>query len=203
MAQFPIEEGKIFLLGQRMSAGFKANSHIYASPPINPLDLDEMLSAYVADKDAAVAAQAAAEQATVRKQATIQMLTDKIKKNLRYAEMIVDFDDAKLKAIGWGGRRERTPLVAPGQAPNLVSLEQGEGWIRLAWKKPREGGKPSTYEIRRREWGGDGEWNTVATSTILGITLTGQERGKELEYGVAPVNKAGEGPISNTVQAVL
>nr|VFK00866.1 MAG: hypothetical protein BECKH772B_GA0070898_102092 [Candidatus Kentron sp. H]VFK01401.1 MAG: hypothetical protein BECKH772A_GA0070896_102261 [Candidatus Kentron sp. H]VFK04787.1 MAG: hypothetical protein BECKH772C_GA0070978_102072 [Candidatus Kentron sp. H] len=175
MARFPIEEGKIFLLGQRMSTGLKTNSDIYPAPPINPLDLDEILAAYSADKDAAVAAQSTAERATVKKQASLQTLTDTIKKNLRYAEMIVDFDDAKLKAIGWGGRKERTPLAAPGQAPTLVSVEQGDDWIRLAWKKPRDGGKPATYEIRRREW----------------------------EYGVVAMNKAGEGPISNTVMAVL
>nr|VFJ68663.1 MAG: Fibronectin type III domain-containing protein [Candidatus Kentron sp. FM]VFJ73040.1 MAG: Fibronectin type III domain-containing protein [Candidatus Kentron sp. FM]VFK20240.1 MAG: Fibronectin type III domain-containing protein [Candidatus Kentron sp. FM] len=203
MAQFPLEEGKVFLLGQRVSAGLKVNSDIYPAPPVNPLDLDAALAAYSADKDAAVAAYAAAEQATVRKQATLQALSDQIKMNLRYAEMITGFDDAKLKAIGWGGRRERTPLAAPGQASNLVSVEQGDDWITLSWKKPKDGGKPSSYEIRRREWGGDADWDTVGTSTSLEVTLTDQERGKELEYGVVSLNRAGEGAISNTVMAVL
>nr|VFK01551.1 MAG: hypothetical protein BECKLFY1418A_GA0070994_11512 [Candidatus Kentron sp. LFY] len=35
------------------------------------------------------------------------------------------------------------------------------------------------------------------------ITLTGQPRGKELEYGVVAANKAGEGPVNNTVMAVF
>ncbi|UCC29353.1 MAG: fibronectin type III domain-containing protein [Phycisphaerales bacterium] len=34
-------------------------------------------------------------------------------------------------------------------------------------------------------------------------TLSGQERGKEWEYRVIAVNKAGEGEASNTVMAVL
>nr|VFJ55017.1 MAG: Fibronectin type III domain-containing protein [Candidatus Kentron sp. FM]VFJ75052.1 MAG: Fibronectin type III domain-containing protein [Candidatus Kentron sp. FM]VFK17830.1 MAG: Fibronectin type III domain-containing protein [Candidatus Kentron sp. FM] len=186
-----------------MSAGLKVNSDTYPAPPVNPLDLDEALTTYAADKDAAVAAHAAAKQTTVKKQASLQALSDKIKINLRYAEMVTGFDDAKLKAIGWGGRKEKTPLAAPGQVPNLVTTEQGDDWITLAWKKPREGGKPSTYEIRRREWGGDADWDTVATSTSLEVTLTEQERGKELEYCVVTVNRAGEGPNSNTVMVVL
>lgn len=35
------------------------------------------------------------------------------------------------------------------------------------------------------------------------ITLSDQERGRELEYRIIPVNKAGEGEPSNTVMAVL
>nr|VFK44878.1 MAG: hypothetical protein BECKTC1821E_GA0114239_10419 [Candidatus Kentron sp. TC]VFK50165.1 MAG: hypothetical protein BECKTC1821D_GA0114238_10935 [Candidatus Kentron sp. TC]VFK59007.1 MAG: hypothetical protein BECKTC1821F_GA0114240_102827 [Candidatus Kentron sp. TC] len=35
------------------------------------------------------------------------------------------------------------------------------------------------------------------------IALAGQERGKELEFRVAAVNKSGEGMASNTVTAVL
>jgi len=35
------------------------------------------------------------------------------------------------------------------------------------------------------------------------ITLSGQERGKEWEYRVIAVNKAGESEASNTVMAVL
>ena len=35
------------------------------------------------------------------------------------------------------------------------------------------------------------------------ITLSGQERGKEWEYRVIAVNRAGEGAPSNTVMVVL
>nr|VFJ63263.1 MAG: Fibronectin type III domain-containing protein [Candidatus Kentron sp. FM]VFJ64053.1 MAG: Fibronectin type III domain-containing protein [Candidatus Kentron sp. FM]VFK17157.1 MAG: Fibronectin type III domain-containing protein [Candidatus Kentron sp. FM] len=203
MATFPTEEEKIFTLGRDVSRGLKENSDIYPAPPIDVLTLDEKLTAYEDARGATVAAQAAAEQATANKNTALRDLTDTIKLELRYAEMTVNFDDDKLKSIGWGGRRGKTPLARPGQVTNLVGTEQGEDWIALAWKKPRDGGRPSTYEVRRREWGGDANWDTVGTATALEATLTGQERGKEWEYGVVAINRAGEGSISNTVMAVL
>ena len=38
-----------------------------------------------------------------------------MKADIRYAENTVNFDDDKLKIIGWAGRKERTPLAPPGQ----------------------------------------------------------------------------------------
>nr|VFJ70264.1 MAG: hypothetical protein BECKFM1743C_GA0114222_105502 [Candidatus Kentron sp. FM]VFJ73449.1 MAG: hypothetical protein BECKFM1743A_GA0114220_107192 [Candidatus Kentron sp. FM]VFK10559.1 MAG: hypothetical protein BECKFM1743B_GA0114221_101448 [Candidatus Kentron sp. FM] len=203
MATYPLEEGKIFILGQEMSRGLKANPDLFPTPPMDATTLDEALAAYVSARGEAVAAQATAEQATATKRAALEALSGGIKSNLRYAEMMVHFDDAKLKTIGWGGRREPTPLTAPGRALDLVDTEQGEGWIKLAWEKPADGGKASTYKVLSREWGGDGEWKTADTTTALEITLAGQERGKDLEYVVVSVNRAGEGPESNTVRAVL
>nr|VFJ66378.1 MAG: hypothetical protein BECKDK2373B_GA0170837_11676 [Candidatus Kentron sp. DK] len=150
MATFPKEEGNIFTLGQEMSAGLKANSETFPVPPVNALDLDAALSDFTAKRDAAVAAQSAAAQTIVDKQTSLQNLSDKIKSNIRYAEQAVDFDDVKLKTIGWSGRKDPTPLDAPGRAQDLVSGEQGEGSIELLWKKPISGGKVSAYEIRRR-----------------------------------------------------
>ena len=115
----------------------------------------------------------------------------------------VDFDDAKLKTIGWGGRKEPTPLAAPGRARDSMSGEQGEGTIQLSWKKPTDGGKVAAYEIRCRERTGHMGWKTVGTAMDTKVTLTGQERNKELEYVVVAMNKAGGGPVSNVVMAVL
>ena len=46
-----------------------------------------------------------------------------------------------------------------------------------------------------------GPWTDVAIESE--ITLSAQKRGKEWEYRVIAVNKAGEGTPSNTVMAVL
>nr|VFJ49402.1 MAG: hypothetical protein BECKFM1743A_GA0114220_100713 [Candidatus Kentron sp. FM]VFJ76102.1 MAG: hypothetical protein BECKFM1743C_GA0114222_109101 [Candidatus Kentron sp. FM]VFK10501.1 MAG: hypothetical protein BECKFM1743B_GA0114221_101425 [Candidatus Kentron sp. FM] len=203
MATFPTEEGKIFTLSQNISRGLKENSDIYPSPPIDTLDLDEKITAYENARGAAILAQAAAEQATADKNAALQALTETMKLELRYAEMTVNYDDTKLKTLGWGGRREKTPLAIPGQVVRLVSVEQGDDWIKLAWGKPGDGGKPSSYEVLVRERTGDADYRTQATTIATEVTLTNQERGKELEYVVEAVNRAGRGPISNAVMAVL
>nr|VFK01464.1 MAG: Fibronectin type III domain-containing protein [Candidatus Kentron sp. H]VFK01503.1 MAG: Fibronectin type III domain-containing protein [Candidatus Kentron sp. H]VFK05041.1 MAG: Fibronectin type III domain-containing protein [Candidatus Kentron sp. H] len=119
----------------------------------------------------------------------------------------MDYDNAKLKLIGWGGRKTATPLEAPGQAGNLVIRSQGEGRIDLAWEKPAAGGKVAAYKIKCRpriiEGTTGAAWANADTAMETEITLAGQQQGKELEYCVVAVNKAGEGVASNTVTAVL
>jgi len=204
MATFPSEEIKIIKLGLDMSSGLKANASLYPAPPVDPVTLDEALATCATLRETAVAAQSAAEQATAAKQAGVQALADKIRLNLRYAEMMVEFDDAKLKAIGWAGRKERTQRTAPGQPLALMAAEQGEGWIKLKWKKPTTGGKVAAYKILCRErTGSSGEWKSQDTAVPTEFTLTGQPRGKELEYAVMAVNGVGAGPMSNMVMAVL
>ena len=46
-------------------------------------------------------------------------------------------------------------------------------------------------------------WQEVANAVISEATLVEQPRGKELEYRIIAVNKAGEGEPSNIVAVVL
>ena len=116
-----------------------------------------------------------------------------MKADLRYAENTVDFDDHRLKLIGWGGRKAKTSLEAP---------RQDEGWIFLDWKEPMDGGKVAAYKVQRRERP-SGPWSEAGMAIESEITLSSQERGKEWEYRVIAVNKAGEGQPGNTVMAAL
>jgi len=202
MARFPKSESEIFALAQEMVTGLNANAAVYPSPPVSVADLGSALSAFVTAKNASTAAQAAAEQTTATKDEALQTLVDDMKADLRYAENTVDFDDDKLKLIGWGGRKAKTSLEAPGQARTLEAPRQGEGWIFLDWKAPTDGGKVAAYKIQRRERP-SGPWSDVGLAIESEITLSDQERGKEWEYRVIAVNKAGEGQPSNTVMAVL
>ncbi len=202
MARFPLKEPEIAQLAQEMGAGLAANILIYPAPPVSPLDLGALLSAYSTAKIALVAAQAAAEEATTTKDDVLDLLVDGMKSDLRYAENTVDYDDDKLKLIGWAGRKAPTALTAPGQTRLLEAPRQGEGWVYLDWKAPIDGGKPNAYKVMRRERPA-GAWEDVETAVITEATLVAQPRGLELEYRVIAINKAGDGEPSNTEMVVM
>jgi hypothetical protein len=191
-----------------MIMGLTANASTFPNLPVPVTGaagvptLTTMTTAYTAARDAAMTAQAAAEQATSTKNAALETLVEAMKKDLRHAETITSFDDVLLKKIGWSGRKTPQELVAPGQCRTLEAPRQGEGWLFLDWKEPIDGGKPAAYKIQRRERPA-GEWQDVSTAMDSEATLVDQPRGKELEYRAVAINKAGDGEPSNTVLAVL
>ena len=202
MAQFPKSEAEIAVLAQAMAAGLETHATVYPSPPVTPDNLTAAVEAFLGAKNAAGAAQALAMQAVGAKDEALETLKDRMKEDLRYAENTVKFDDGKLRLIGWGGRSADTALAVPGQTRSLAAPRQGEGWIFLDWKQPTEGGAVASYKIQRR-LRPEGPWLDVSMAVESEATLMGQERGKEFEYRVSAVNKAGEGEPSNTVMAVL
>ena len=202
MARFPITEADVLALAQAMGSGLAANAAVYPAPPVLPAGLTLLVSAYTTTKNAAIAAQAAAEQATADKDDALEDLVDAMKSDIRYAENTVNYDDDKLKLIGWAGRKAAAPLAVPGQGRLLEAPRQGEGWVFLDWKKPAGGGRVSAYKVMRRERPA-GPWEEVATAVISEATLVDQPRAKELEYRIIAVNKAGDGEPSNTAMVVL
>lgn len=201
MARFPTREADIRTLAQNMIAGLDGNAD-FPDPPVASKDLQDLLTAFNALEDAQVAAQAAAQQTTEAKQTGLDTLTAAMKKDLNYADDAVNGNDAKLAALGWSGKADPTPLQAPGQPRSLETAKEGPGWLSLDWKKSSDGGKAAYYRIERRELPG-GAWAMTSTALETEITLNNQERGKEFEYRVIAVNKAGESGPSNTVTAVL
>jgi len=202
MARFPKAEADVVALAQAMESGLADNAAGYPAPPIPVADLGASFGSYMTAKNAAIAAQAAAEEATTSKDEALEDLADAMKSDIRYAENTVDFDDDKLKLIGWAGRKAATPLAPPSQARLLEAPKQGEGWVFLDWKAPIDGGAPAAYKVMRRERPA-GPWEDAATAVITEATLVEQPRGKELEYRIIAVNKAGDGEPSNTAMVVL
>ena len=172
---------------------------------LSPAALSALLAEFIAATEAARAAKAAALGAVAAKKGKFKALKAALKQELRYAELVAEGDDAKLKLLGWGGRAaatEASALTPPGQPLSLKAPEQGEDWLTLFWKAPPDGGAVAAYKVERR-LRPDGAWLTAALSLDCKATLSAQERGREWEYRVVAVNKAGESAPSNTVTAVL
>ncbi len=202
MAQFPKAEADIIALANALITGFTDNQSIWVGPPVPVADLQTALDTAIAAQDTAINKRAQSEQATIDKDGAIENLEHKMVEDIRYAEIVVDMDDVKLKLLGWGGRKAPTALAAPGQCRSLEAPREGEGWVFLDWKAPVDGGKVASYRIERRERPA-GAWTIAGMEMHSEITLHNQERGKEWEYRVIAANKAGEGEPSNTVMAVL
>lgn len=202
MAHFPDREAQIKSLAQNMVTGLAANAADFPAPPVASVALGALLDSFITLCDEQVAAQAAAEQVTTTKKAGLDELVTAMKADLRYAEDAVNYDDAKLTALGWGGKAAATALQVPGQPGSLDAPSQGEGWIFLDWKKPADGGGVAAYRIERRERP-SGNWTMISMAIESEATLNNQERGKDWEYRVIGTNKAGESVPSNTVAAVL
>lgn len=202
MARFPRTEAEVLALAEAMITGLTSNAVLYPAPPVAVLDLTIAKGNYITSLNVAIAAKAAAEAATTAKDDALEDLADAMKSDIRYAENTVDYDDDKLKLIGWAGRKAASALTAPGQARLLEAPRQGEGWVFLDWKAPIDGGSPAAYRVMRRERPA-GPWEDVATAVITEATLVDQTRNTEFEYRIIAINKAGEGEASNTVMVVM
>ena len=202
MASFPLRAADIVALAHDIATGLAAHPEMFPAPPHSPDEMNTALTAVAAAHDAAVISAAQARQGTVAKDEAIASLVDLMKANLRYAESITRLDGAKLQLLGWGAPRNRTATGLPGQVRTLEILREGNGWLFLDWKEPSDGGRPAAYKVQRRK-PGVSDWMDVGMSVESEITLNSQESGIEFEYHVIAVNKAGEGPASNFVRAVL
>ncbi len=202
MARFPEGEAEIVSLAQSIASGLAVNIALYNTSPVSPAALQADLDGFISARSAVTNGRASLKQSVTSKNDALKLLVDDMKSILRYAENTAHYDDAKLKLLGWGGPAAARALVPPGQCRILEAPRQGEGWVFLDWKQPADGGAVASYKIQRRLRAG-GTWHDVGLAMESETTLHDQERGKEWEYQVIAVNKAGEGPPSNTVMAVL
>jgi len=202
MAVFPKKEAEIAALAEQLWRGLLDNNAVFPAPPVHPILIRIRKLIYQSRHDNFLAARAASERATANKDDALENLIEAMKADIRYAENTVDFDDDKLKLIGWSGKKTATPLAVPGQVRQLEAPKQGDGWVFLDWKAPADGGKPRAYKVQRRVRD-SGAWADVATAIETEVTLVAQPKGIELEYRVIAINKSGVGSPSNTVMVVL
>jgi len=202
MAQFPFKQADILALADSVLAGLTGHAAIYPDPPIDLADFQAAIDSYHQASAVLVAARAAKEMATGQKQDALADLKDKLKRQLRYAENRVGFDDNKLNMLGWAGRREKTSIV-PGQVRNLRVIEQGTDFVVLDWMSPADGGRAGAYQILRRDDEQSSVWINAGISMATNVKLLDQPRHIDMEYRVTALNRTGQGPVSNTVAVVL
>jgi len=205
MPRFPKNQADIAALAGLLWRGLLDNPAVFPAPPVPWYSIMTKRNQFATVRDSALSARAVAEQASTDKAEALQELIEAMKADIRYAENTVDFDDDKLKLIGWTGRKAPAVLPAPGQSRLLEAPKQGAGgggWVFLDWKQPAAGGKPAAYKVQRRNRP-DGLWKDIATAILSEITLVDQPEKTEIEYRVIAVNKSGEGTPSNTVLVVL
>ena len=202
MATFPTKEADILLLGQAMMSGLTAHTDVYPDPPVIPGSLSAQLNGLISKLNEVREALAAYEALVAEKDSLLAALSNAMRDDLRYAELVTHMNDDLLKLIGWSAHKEKTPLAPPDQALDLTAPEEGPGWVRLVWKKPSTGGAVQEYRVERSPIGSQ-TWVLMGISYVTSLRLDGQDRGVELQYRVVASNKAGLANPSNVVTVVL
>jgi hypothetical protein len=198
MALFPIREADILLLAEQITSGLNTNPQMFPLPPVDTGQLSDTIKAVSDSKSNAAQALSAYKSALKAKDELVEKLVGMMKKDLRYAEDITDFNDEKLKQLGWSARKKRGKLKLPGQCIELKIDYQSNGVVILKWEKPVDGGKVQYYEVSRNV-GGKG-WEPAGSSAFNQMTLTDQPAKVNIEYVVAAVNKRGTGKESNIAE---
>lgn len=100
--------------------------------------------------------------------------------------------------------RAKWPFDPPGVPGVPECVAHTENTITLEWTKPKsDGGAPITgYVVEKKEKGTD-KWVPITEKPYdTEITVKGLQEGKEYEFRVAAVNKAGTGKPAQTAKAI-
>lgn len=196
--QYPNTEDSQLALAMRVAESLSQNFNTFPYPPVPNAELHQLINAYQKKRELADNMIAQAQMATLDKDEALEMLNIALKSNLRYAENEVNFNNERLKLIGWGGQAAPVLLQPPGEPRTLEVVRQGEGWVYIDWKEPAEGGKVAAYKVQR-SMDGAMSWKDAAVTIGSEYTLHNQPRGKNILFQVVAINKVGEGTPSNIV----
>ncbi|HEY0428625.1 MAG TPA: fibronectin type III domain-containing protein [Pyrinomonadaceae bacterium] len=201
MAKFPQDETSTIRLAELVANGMKSNGATFPNPAVDPALMLTDLAAYRAKLSDIQASEAATRLKVQEKNEIYGRIREAARDNVDYAEIVAKGDAAILELINWGNRADAQRLQSPGQTRVLEIIGQGDGWVRLDWKEPIDGGDIASYKIQRSEDGA--KFSDVGTAIGSEAALFEQPTGKKLFYRVAAINRAGEGLPSNTVSLSL
>jgi hypothetical protein len=207
MAVFPKSQSSLYQFAKHMLAGFAEHPELF--PSVSPQAIDAVSAALETATQSMLdfeQAQAAAKNATIKKNRDNQNLKDRILAALHMAESDCINSPANLDYIGWAARRPQSSLEAPGQPNELSIIFQGQGNIGLSWRRPLDGSTIGHYLLERSDSGPSGAfgpWILIATSYKTEIKLTDQPQGLQLLYRVKASNPAGDSMASNVAAAII
>lgn len=197
MPEFPDDEVGTVILGRKVANGIKINAATFPSPAVPGTDMLTDFNAYDAKNVSIQEKKAALMLETQEKNTIYKRIRNATRRNIDYAEIVANGDNAILELVGWGTRADPQRLAEPGQSRALEIIGQGDGWVRLDWKEPIDGGSVASYKVQRSEDGA--KFADVGTAVVSDAALFEQPTGKKLFYRVVAINRAGEGLPSNTV----
>jgi hypothetical protein len=201
MSTFPRSETQIVALSQLVAEGLGKMAEDFPSPPVPATELQNRLSAYSAALSGTIEADMTSQRQHAAKDEALTEIVDGVKADIKYAEALARKNPEKLAGIGWGRRRDRTPLEPPGEVRDIALGNQGDTWVALKWNPPVNGGLTAAYQIQRKN--GTGAWEDAGISMTTERLMLDQPRGVELSFRVIATNKAGAGQPSGVVTAVL
>ena len=201
--KFPASKAGQIALAQAIINGFTIDTADFPSPPIKAANLQILLDTAIEKRNARILVDAAAKEAGDVETDAFDDLTDAMKDDIKYGELVTKGDDAKLQKMGWSGRAAPKALQVAGAPSAFEALEQGKGFAGFDWKESKTGGKASMFRILMMEVGGSGEWKEVASSVKPENTVNNLPSGKEYLFCAVAVNSAGMSEHSNTVTLFL
>ena len=199
--KFPKDETSTIVLAQLVAKGITDNPTIFPNPPVLPASVTTGISVYNAKVGEIQANEAQGRLLVQEKNAMYGAVRQYARDLIDYAQIIAKGDPAILALISWGPRADSVALQPPGQSRYFEVIGQGDGYVRLDWKEPVDGGEVAAYKVMRSE---DGENFVIAgTFTASEGAVFEQPTGKKLVYRVVGINRAGESVPSNSVTVTL
>src|SRR5438093_11021700 len=151
MPTFPIRETEIIALAELAADGFGKMTQDCPAPPVPVADMGARIADYKTALQATTEADMVSQQHHAEKDKALTQIKDGLRANLAYATITARREPGKLAGLGWGPKRDKTPLAAPGEVRNIAMGKQGDGWLILSWEQPGDGGWRAAYQIQRQE----------------------------------------------------
>jgi len=206
MCQLPRTQPDSVALAENMLSGFQKYPETFVSA--DTASLRDALDNFNQARNSFNSIASLYKQAGKQQKQAFEALKKAIAVQVKSAEVDTAENPEKLGLIGFGPRREKSPVDLPASPGNLKVVAIENSTIFLKWKKSsiRYGGPVRMYLIERCLADADGgylEWQLAATSYNNEVKLKHQPQGVKLAYQVRASNISGVTYPTNMVSVIL